>query len=1127
MAQITAGARVARFGRVAMALARRRWVRVAALAVVVLVLLVAGLAGILSWRLSQGPLAEAFLTERIGERLKAAIPPGVQWSFSRAAIEKSDEGRVELVIHDLAVSDPAEGSVRAPRIVVRPRWGALLVGQAEARSIEIIDAVIGLPPSGGSTPGIPDLRGAAFGSIAAVKGVVDALGIRWIGLYNAQIGEAPAEGDAQHFDVEVHTLESAANEIRLALFGKGTDGLGWTAELDVARAGEGADVALIVTDLAPDRVLLPLAPALADAQISTPVTGRLDVSVNGIGRLTALKFDATLGAGFIGVSPDHRVLIDEAQVGGFWEPSQEQLVISPSKVLAARTEVVFRGGVTIPGSGSFSSGKIPFRIDFGQSKISGDGISDPVTFDRGVVAGVYHVARDVLRIDRLDAGSPDAAIAAVGLISNLRRDPSGRIEGSIASMPVDTLKRVWPPFAAPGAREWVVSNILSGDVTNVGFAVQIPPGAIEGDGSEIAGELDFDVDAVDFTYLGELPPIRGATGHAKLTNHTFTLDMRPGAFVRLADGSRIAVGPGRFHIPDLTLEAPQGIINLSLSGDAGAVMDLLDHEPLKLATRRNLDTDAISGRSEAKLRIELPLVQEVRLEDSKVHIDASVGDLKMAGGAGRTDVAGGSLKIISDGENVSVSGQALINGVQADVAITDTLFGTGAAEQRVTTILDAEERRKFGFALDDVIVGKLPAEIMEETDSRGRAVTRVHLDLTPVRLTYPAIGLDKPAGAAAEGSFTIVREKNGTALEDIVITGSGIDVKGSAKLDQNGAIRSADLPTFRLRRADDASVKVSRSGSTLNLTLRGNALDVRSVITATFSPAKDGDAAKTALSLDAKLDRAIGNDGQTINDLSLSLQQSGGRISQLTLDGRHDSGAAVSGRMGGGGSGASVLTITSGDGGALLRWVGAYSNMAGGSLQLVARLGDKQGAADGGLQIRNFRIVGDQGLDRLVVSGEQETLRAAPNTMQRGPIESPDSSNIAFDLAEVRFAREGNRIRLRDGIVRNAAMGATGSGEVDFAAQRLSIAGTYVPLYAINSIFGKIPLIGTILGGRRNEGLIGISYSIRGSIDNPIMTVNPVSAVTPGVFRFIFNIDPGSATGGSAPPRPMRVDPSR
>ena len=65
--------------------------------------------------------------------------------------------------------------------------------------------------------------------------------------------------------------------------------------------------------------------------------------------------------------------------------------------------------------------------------------------------------------------------------------------------------------------------------------------------------------------------------------------------------------------------------------------------------------------------------------------------------------------------------------------------------------------------------------------------------------------------------------------------------------------------------------------------------------------------------------------------------------------------------------------------------------------------------------------------------------------------------------------------------------------------------GTIVPGYKINSFFNNIPIIGELIIGREDEGILGINYRANGSWDNIQTSVNPFSVLTPGFLRRIFD----------------------
>jgi hypothetical protein len=122
----------------------------------------------------------------------------------------------------------------------------------------------------------------------------------------------------------------------------------------------------------------------------------------------------------------------------------------------------------------------------------------------------------------------------------------------------------------------------------------------------------------------------------------------------------------------------------------------------------------------------------------------------------------------------------------------------------------------------------------------------------------------------------------------------------------------------------------------------------------------------------------------------------------------------------------------------------------------------------------------------------------------------------------VEFSRSLGRFTVHDGLVKGMAIGGTIDGYIDYAHSDVRMRGTFVPLYGINNMFGQIPIVGLFLGGS-NEGLIGVTYEVVGPPDAPVLRVNPISAVAPGLLRKFFEFPSGNAAAfpnGNAPVMP-------
>ena len=110
-----------------------------------------------------------------------------------------------------------------------------------------------------------------------------------------------------------------------------------------------------------------------------------------------------------------------------------------------------------------------------------------------------------------------------------------------------------------------------------------------------------------------------------------------------------------------------------------------------------------------------------------------------------------------------------------------------------------------------------------------------------------------------------------------------------------------------------------------------------------------------------------------------------------------------------------------------------------------------------------------------------------------------------------RLHAQPGRVALRDGVVRGPVLGATIDGMIDYSRDEVHLRGTLVPLYGPNNLLGQLPLVGLFLGGEK-EGLVGITYEVVGRPGNPVLRVNPISALAPGLLRKVFEFPMNNGT---------------
>nr|WP_248307040.1 MULTISPECIES: AsmA-like C-terminal domain-containing protein [unclassified Devosia] len=104
----------------------------------------------------------------------------------------------------------------------------------------------------------------------------------------------------------------------------------------------------------------------------------------------------------------------------------------------------------------------------------------------------------------------------------------------------------------------------------------------------------------------------------------------------------------------------------------------------------------------------------------------------------------------------------------------------------------------------------------------------------------------------------------------------------------------------------------------------------------------------------------------------------------------------------------------------------------------------------------------------------------------------------------VNFVRRSDRVEVTNAVLTGDTVGGTMRGFIYTDQRQYDLAGTYVPLFGLNSAFQKIPLLGPLLGGRDGEGLVGVTFAVKGPLAKPDFRINPLSALVPGAFRELF-----------------------
>ena len=113
-----------------------------------------------------------------------------------------------------------------------------------------------------------------------------------------------------------------------------------------------------------------------------------------------------------------------------------------------------------------------------------------------------------------------------------------------------------------------------------------------------------------------------------------------------------------------------------------------------------------------------------------------------------------------------------------------------------------------------------------------------------------------------------------------------------------------------------------------------------------------------------------------------------------------------------------------------------------------------------------------------------------------GILEQLNGEGLVFNQAQGDFVLAANGVEVTRGSAVGASLGVSMAGVYKTSTDELFMQGVISPVYILNGI-------GALLT-RRGEGLFGFNYALRGKASDPDVSVNPLSILTPGMFREIF-----------------------
>src|SRR5712672_1645512 len=1132
--------------------ATERWVKRLAVVIAVLMVIFTVCFGGLWWRLGAGPINLEMATPWLAAAIEENIVHGNTVEVGGTQIERAGRIRIAVRIRDIIVRDRDHAIVAsAPKAEVRLSGTALLMGRLRAESLNLVDAELavritpdghvtvstgdnakplatgvaskkeaGIPatfPRQGAPPGAVAPPSPAAQSAAAPAGPdstqsgllagldwldslsltgLDGQNLNEIGLKNGNlIVDDQQRGNKWNFEnISLSLRRPSGGGVALQVGEEGSHA--WSLRVTVGPPANGVRSVDIRADkVSTTNILLALRLKDLTYGADLPLSGELKGELGRDGLPTYFRGKITAGAGTIidSDTPDYPMGIDSAEMNVEWD-SGRRVLVAPFKIISGSNRITLLAHLEPPND----------AVSDWQLGVSGgtvvlaaiDPEQPPLIFNRIAIGVRFDTDKRRVLLTQADISNGEIGIAGTGSV-DYSAEP--RLTLGFAGTPMSTsaLKRMWPTLIVPEVREWVIERVERGSLQRIEVGVNSPVRNLSRRGPPIPDDglaVNIVANGVTLRPVDELPSVRDADLKAHVTGRTATVTIGQASSDTPA-GRKLNISDFVFEVPDMAPKPAPARVKFRIDGPVPAVSEILASDRLSEFSGTLIDPNSRKGTVSAVVTLGLPIKRELTKADTTYAITADLGGFAADRLVMNQKLEADKLKVVANNQGYQVKGDVKINGQTA--ALDYRKPNDGDADIKLQATLDDTSRARLGFDLGPAVSGAIPIKLIGKIGAPDRdSRMGIEADLTSLKLDNILPGWVKLPGKSSRAVFNVVQKPQSTRLEDIVIDGGGVSIKGSLEVDQNSDLMNASFPTYSPSEGDKTSLKADRGADgVLKVTMRGDVFDGRGFLKSAIS-GKEADPKTKAknidLDVDLKLGAVAGFNGEAVRSVDVKLSRRNGTIRSFALSGKLGRDTPLTGDLRKPAQGRDVIYLETNDAGAFFRFNDTYSKVVGGQLQLAMDPPTIEPSAKQGLiNVKDFAVKGEAALDRLAASGP-----------------AAGQSGVSFSRARAEFTRQNGQLTIREGVLKGPMIGGTIEGSID-SGNQVRMSGTFVPMYGLNNMFGQIPVLGLIIGGGSNEGLFAVTYEVVGTTDKPVLRVNPISAILPGVSRKIMEFNTG------------------
>ncbi|MBT4890750.1 MAG: hypothetical protein HON65_14475, partial [Rhodospirillales bacterium] len=730
-------------------------------------------------------------------------------------------------------------------------------------------------------------------------------------------------------------------------------------------------------------------------------------------------------------------------------------------------------------------------------------ISHPYPITDFSFSGAYVSSQERIEINKLDINLGGRLAHINGAVDDILNLPRGKIIVDIPELTVAEAALYWPSSIGEDAYKWFMSNVLSGTGNNL--HTEIEGGVTESGEFEVSRIVGgFDINDASILYMDTMPPITDVNAVATFNHDQFDMS------IASSQSHGMNLGTGKVLLTALSGDHEKIEIRTSMKGPFQKAMELINLEPMVFASEIGIDPEKVDGETRVELAFDFPLKESVEWEEVKFSADALVEKVNIPGGLFDLDVNDGMLNLAIDNSGMDIKGHMLLNNFPTDIKWRQNFLADASFQNQYELSVQVKDVKSFtDLGIDvrpfsaDMISGQMPLNLKVTQNFTGPTKLEANASLDEMTVYVPAINWYKSIGVPGK-ALAVFYIENDVIVEipEFSLETDELELVGSAHYSEaNGQLDRIKLNRIAYGRTDLSGILVPGATGVWDADFSGTSLDLSPVWEdMMYGDLFDsGERVLENITVSTQFDKVWLSQDRFIESMTGAFVQAEDKWRTVYITANVASGAPLQIKLSPSElENKRILTAWSTDAGSVLKTFDIYNTMLDGELSLAGHFDDddENSPLYGFFDVKDYRIVGAPTLAKVV---SIMSLTGIADALQ--------GDGLAFTTLHIPFRYGGGVLELREAKATGSSLGFTAAGKLYTHADAIDVTGTMVPVYAMNSLLGKIPLLGNIFtGGEEGGGIFAADYYMSGSIDDPEISVNPLSMLTPGFLRNIFNV---------------------